>query len=318
MLIAIIKKILSSIPLFFIISIILFVMIQALPGNAAFFILGEGATTENIALLEEQLGLDDPVIVQYFRWLGNVFRGDWGVSFYSKEPVFTKIMQRLPVSLEVVILSMGLSLLVSLPISITCAVKRNSKFDYFTSFFSVLGVAMPAFILGILLVSFLSLQLRILPASGFVDFFDNPLLNLRSLIMPVIAVSFSFTSTLIRQSRSSMLEVLNQDYMLTAKAKGLPNRAVLWKHGLRNAASPIVTVVSGSIGGIICGMVVTEQVYIIPGTGQLLTRAILDRDYPVLMAQIMLMVAAVVFVNILVDIVYIILDPRISDRTNKI
>jgi len=310
---AIIKKILSAIPLFFIISIILFVMINALPGNAAYAILGEGSS-EAIERLSEQLGLNDPVMVRYFRWLGNALKGDWGVSLYSNEPVFIKIMHRLPVSAEVVLLSMGVSILVSLPVSIACAVKRNSKFDYIASFFSALGVAMPAFWLGIMLVSLFAIHLKVLPASGFVKFSDNILLNLRSMILPVTAVSFSFAATLIRQSRSAMLEVLGQDYMLTAKAKGLPNRTVLVKHGLRNAASPIVTVISGQVGGIICGMVVTEQVYLVPGMGQLLYNSILTRDYPVIMAQIMLMVALVVFVNILVDIIYIILDPRISHR----
>ena len=313
----IIRKILSAIPLLLIVSVILFVMINALPGDAATAILGDGASVEAMEAYAEKMGYNDPVMVQYLRWLKNVLTGNWGRSTYSNEYVFDKIMQRLPVSAEVVCLSMLLSLLIALPLGILSAVKRNSILDYMSSTISVIGVSMPAFWLGILLVIVFAIQMNILPASGYYSISEGIWLNLRSLIMPVIAVSFSFSSVLLRQTRSAMLEVINQDYMMTARAKGLSKRTVLWKHGLRNAASPVATVVSSQIGNIICGMTVTEQVYRIPGMGNLLYNSILNRDYPVIMAQVMLMVVVVVFVNVLMDIVYILLDPRIAKSSTQ-
>ena len=308
----VLRKILSTIPLLLIVSIILFIMINALPGDAAMAVLGEGASSDAVAAYAQRMGYNDPVLVQYFRWLGKVVRGDWGTSTYSGEPVFRKIMLRLPVSAEVVLLSMIVSLVLALPLGILSAVKRNSAIDYVSSTLSVVGVSMPAFWFAMLLISLLAIRLNILPASGYHKISEGLWLNLRSLIMPVIAVSFSFMSVLLRQTRSAMLDVINQDYMMTAKAKGLSNGTVLWKHGLRNAAPPIVTVLSSQFGNIICGMVVTEQVYVIPGMGSLLYASILNRDYPVIMAQVMLMVMLVVVVNLVVDVVYILLDPRIA------
>lgn len=313
----IIQKILSAIPLLLIVSIILFVMINALPGDAATSVLGDGASVEAMEAYAERMGYNDPVMVQYLRWLKNVLTGNWGRSTYSNEYVFDKIMQRLPISAEIVFWSLLVSLLVALPLGILSAVKRNSILDYMSSTISVIGVSMPAFWLGILLIIAFAIELKILPASGYYSMSEGLWLNLRSLIMPVIAVSFSFTSVLLRQTRSAMLEVINQDYMMTARAKGLSKNAVLWKHGLRNAASPVATVVSSQIGSIICGMTVTEQVYRIPGMGNLLYNSILNRDYPVIMAQVMLMVVVVVIVNVLMDIVYILLDPRIAKSSNQ-
>ena len=311
----IIKKILSTIPLLLIVSIILFTMINALPGNAATAILGDGASLEAMEAYAEKMGYNDPIMAQYFRWLKNVLSGNWGRSTYSNEYVFDKIMQRLPVSAEVVMWSIIVSLIVAIPLGILSAVNRNGILDYASSTISVVGVSMPAFWFGILLIIAFAIELKILPASGYHSVSEGLWLNLKSLIMPVIAVSFSFTSVLLRQTRSAMLEVINLDYMMTARAKGLAKTSVLLKHGLRNAASPLVTVVSSQIGSIICGMTVTEQVYRIPGMGMLLYNSILNRDYPVIMAQVMLMVVVVVVVNLLVDIVYILLDPRIAKST---
>ena len=308
----IIKKILSIIPLLLLVSVILFVLINLLPGDAAMGMVTEGANADYVNRVRAEMGLDQPPVIRYFRWLSDVLRGNLGKSLITNQQVSVKIVQRLPVTLEITFVAMIISILIAVPLGILSAVCRNSAFDMIGSFVSMLGVAMPPFWLGMLLVLLFSVRLGWLPASGFVAFADNPIGNLRSILMPAACIGVAFAATVMRQTRSALLEVLEQDYVLTAYSKGLRERIVIWKHALRNALIPVVTVVTMQIGRLIGGAVVTETVFALPGIGREIVDGILSRDYPVVMGMILVVAALVVVTNTLVDVLYILIDPRIS------
>ena len=284
----ILKKLLSVIPLLLIISIVLFILINALPGDATMSMIGETADEEYVAQLREKMGLDKPVVARYFSWLVDVLQGNLGESLVSSETVTQKIKMRLPITLDTV-----------------------------GSVVSMLGVAMPSFWLGLLLVMYFSVQKGLLPASGFTSFSQDPVKNLRCIILPCVSIGFGFAATVMRQTRSSLLEVLQQDYIMTAQAKGLRNRIVIWKHAMRNALIPVLTVTAMQIGRLIGGAVVTEAVFAIPGMGSAIVSSVLNRDYPVAMGMIMVVAAIVVLINTFVDVLYILIDPRISVRPKK-
>ena len=307
------KRLLSIIPLLFLVSIILFFLISFLPGNVVEMLLSaEGGSITTVRSLEESLGFNKPIYEQYFMWLTNVFKGNMGTSYLAKMPVVDAIILRLPVSFELMILAMVFGIIVGLPLSVVCAVKRNTIIDYIISTVSVLGVATPSFFLGILLVYFFSIIIHILPASGYVPFFEDPIRNLTVMVLPVLSIGIAFMASLVRQTRSALLEVLNQDYILTAKAKGLQGWVVLWKHALRNAMIPVITVISMQIGRMIGGAVIAETVFLLPGMGKLLVDGINTRDYPLVMAQILFLALVIILVNTAVDIIYLFIDPRIS------
>jgi peptide/nickel transport system permease protein len=312
----VVKKLLSLIPLFFLISIIVFILVNMLPGSAVDSLVPEGASSELREQVARELGLDKPLHIQYAVWLRRVLRGDLGESFTWHQPVGERILERLPVSVELMSLALFLSIITGIPISIICAIKRNSSLDYAASAVSVAGIAIPNFFLGIVLILLFSYKFRILPASGYVKFSQDPIKNLQVMFLPVISISLGFTAALIRQTRSAMLEVLSQDYILTAKAKGLSGWIVLWKHALRNALIPVITVISMQIGRMIGGAAVVETVFILPGMGKHLVDGITGRDYPVVIAQVLFLALIVVGVNAIVDVVYIFIDPRISHSNN--
>lgn len=308
----ILKKALSIIPLLLLVSVILFVLINLLPGDAAMGMVTEGASEDYVNRVRAEMGLDKPPVTRYFDWLIGIFRGDLGKSLISNQLVSVKIAQRLPVTLEITFVAMVISILIAVPLGILSAVRRGSVFDTIGSFVSMLGIAMPPFWLGMLLVLLFSVTLNMLPASGFVSFAQDPLQNLRCVIMPATSIGVAFAATVMRQARSALLEVMQQDYVTTAYAKGLKGRVVIWKHALRNALIPVVTVITMQIGRLIGGAVVTETVFALPGIGREIVDAILSRDYPVVMGMILVVAALVVVTNTLVDILYILIDPRIS------
>lgn len=313
MFVAIIRKIISAVPLLLLVSIIMFTVVQMLPGNAATIILSEAtASGEQKEALEQELGLDKPVYEQYWNWLTDFVKGDMGTSFFTKQPVVKRIAERLPVSLELILCSIVLAILIGIPIGILSAVKRNKPIDYVMSTFSMVGVAMPSFWIGMLFIILFSVQLKILPASGFMSFSVNPMANLRSMILPSITLAIALAAPIIRQTRSSMLDTLCQDYIITAEAKGLKERIVFWKHALRNALVPVITAISSQISGMIGGVFVIETVFLLPGMGKSMVDAIYQRDYPIIMATAMVVAFIVVLINMLVDILYIVIDPRIS------
>lgn len=313
----ILKKVLSIIPLLLLVSVILFVLINLLPGDAAMGMVTEGASEDYVNRVRAEMGLDKPPVTRYFDWLIGIFRGDLGKSLISNQLVSVKIAQRLPVTLEITFIAMVISILIAVPLGILSAVRRGSIFDTIGSFVSMLGIAMPPFWLGMLLVLLFSVTLNALPASGFVSFAQDPLQNLRCVIMPAASIGVAFAATVMRQTRSALLEVMQQDYVTTAYAKGLKGRVVIWKHALRNALIPVVTVITMQIGRLIGGAVVTETVFALPGIGREIVDAILSRDYPVVMGMILVVAALVVVTNTLVDVLYILIDPRISTASKS-
>lgn len=313
----ILKKVLSIIPLLLLVSVILFVLINLLPGDAAMGMVTEGASEDYVNRVRAEMGLDKPPVTRYFDWLIGIFRGDLGKSLISNQLVSVKIAQRLPVTLEITFVAMVISILIAVPLGILSAVRRGSIFDTIGSFVSMLGIAMPPFWLGMLLVLLFSVTLNALPASGFVSFEQDPLQNLRCVIMPAASIGVAFAATVMRQTRSALLEVMQQDYVTTAYAKGLKGRVVIWKHALRNALIPVVTVITMQIGRLIGGAVVTETVFALPGIGREIVDAILSRDYPVVMGMILVVAALVVVTNTLVDVLYILIDPRISTASKS-
>ena len=313
----ILKKVLSIIPLLLLVSVILFVLINLLPGDAAMGMVTEGASEDYVNRVRAEMGLDKPPVTRYFDWLIGIFRGDLGKSLISNQLVSVKIAQRLPVTLEITFVAMVISILIAVPLGILSAVRRGSIFDTIGSFVSMLGIAMPPFWLGMLLVLLFSVTLNALPASGFVSFAQDPLQNLRCVIMPAASIGVAFAATVMRQTRSALLEVMQQDYVTTAYAKGLKGRVVICKHALRNALIPVVTVITMQIGRLIGGAVVTETVFALPGIGREIVDAILSRDYPVVMGMILVVAALVVVTNTLVDVLYILIDPRISTASKS-
>ncbi len=313
----VIKKILAVIPKLLAISIILFFLINVLPGDAAMGMLSDDSSYEYYMQLKEKMGLDRPAVERYLDWLSGMLKGDFGKSLISGQPVAQRIAQRFPYTIELTVLAIIISMLIALPAGILSAVKRNSPLDVSSSIMSMVGVAVPSFWLGMLLIILFSLKLKWLPASGYVAISKGLFANLQKMILPAIAVGIAFTATVMRQTRSAMLEVLGKDYVLTARAKGLKERIVVWKHALRNALIPVITVISMQIGRLIGGVIVTETVFVLPGMGNAIADAILSRDYPVVMGMIMVVASIVVFINLFVDILYIFIDPRISHKRNR-
>lgn len=308
----IIRKIIGIIPLLLIVSIIMFLFMNLLPGNVVDSILSEGGTVEQQQKLMERYGLELPIYVQYWTWLTNFVCGDMGVSHFSGQEVSERLAERFPVTLELILISIIIAILVGVTVGLICAVKRNKPTDYVLSTISMVGVAMPAFWLGMLLIMLVSVKLQWLPASGFVKFSVDPIENLKTMILPSVTLGLSLAAPIARQTRSAMLDALSQDYIITAYSKGLKNKLVFWKHALRNALIPVVTSITNQINGLIGGAFVVETVFLIPGMGKSMVDAINQRDNPVVMGLSMAVVITVVIVNLVADILNAYIDPRIT------
>ncbi len=308
----IIKKLLMMIPIVIMVSIILFLLLKALPGDAAMVAGGEFATDADIEAAREAMGLNKPLYMQYLDWLWGVLHGDFGNSLLTGSPIVDKVVQRFPATMELAILSMIFAIIIAVPLGIVSAVYRNSVWDTLSSILSVIGIAMPSFWLGMLLIILFSLTLNWLPASGYTPFFEDPVKSLRYMILPAFSIGASFAATTMRQTRNALLEVLDQDYMMTAKAKGLPGHIIIWKHALRNALIPVVTVVAMQTGKLFGGAVIAETVFVIPGLGSEIVNSIMKRDFPTTMAMIMIVAVIVIFINTFIDILYGFIDPRVG------
>ncbi len=306
------RKLLAVIPTLLLVSVMLFTIISMLPGDAALAVVGEAVNMEDLEKIRTELGLNKPVYIRYLDWVGNVLQGDFGRAIKSNQPVIEIIQQRLPVTIELTMLAMVIATVIAVPAGIFSALKRNSAWDVVNGIVSMIGIAMPPFWMGILLIMVFSIWLGWLPSSGYVGFFDDPVGNLKHLLMPAFTIGFAFAATIMRQTRSSMLEVLGQEYVMTARAKGLSESKVIGKHALRNALIPVVTVISMQVGRLIGGAVVTEIVFALPGVGREIVDSIIARDFPVVMALILITALCVVLTNTLVDIFYVVIDPRIS------
>lgn len=281
MLLFILRRCVTAVPTLIIVTLMVFGIQRALPGDPALIIAGEQRDPEVIAYIRERYRLNDPVPVQYVAWLAQVVRGDLGRSIRTNQSVTELILQKLPVTLQLALLSMLVALLIAIPIGVLSAVRKDTALDYAGTLFALSGLSVPNFWLGILLILVVSVQWNLLPASGYVEFSRDPVENLRRMIMPSLVLGTGLAAVIMRQLRASMLEALKQDYVRTARAKGLFGRRVVLRHALRNALIPVVTLIGLQMGALLSGAVLTEQVFSIPGFGKLIVDAVFNRDYAV-------------------------------------
>ena len=304
-------RLVQLLPVLLLASVGVWLMIYLIPGDPAIALLGPDVTPEQVQRTRALMGLDRPLPVQYALWLGRVVRGDLGVSYLNGLPVTTMLAQRVPVTLQLTVASLVVALAIAAPLGIASAVRPRSWIARMVTGYNSLAMAVPTFWLGILLVLFFGLWLRWLPASGFVPFWEEPGRALRFLILPAFTLGAYVSAVLARFTRAALLETLYQDYVRTARAKGLGERPVIGLHALRNALIPVVTVVGLQFGAFMGGTVITEAIFDYPGLGRMLLQAILTRDYTVVQGTILFVVVAFVVINLLTDLTYALLDPRI-------
>ncbi|WP_027633780.1 nickel ABC transporter permease [Clostridium hydrogeniformans] len=305
----VLKRIAFLIPVLIGVTFLVFSIMSLTPGDPAQLILGEKATTQDVNALREKMGLDDPFIVQYGRFLKNAAQGDFGRSYTSKRMVFNEIFQRFPNTLVLALLGVAVSILIGIPVGIISATKQYSLIDSFCMVIALIGVSMPNFWFGLMLILVFSVNLGVLPSGGF--------MGLKSLILPAITLGYSSSAIITRMTRSSMLEVIRQDFIRTARAKGVKEKKVILKHGLKNALIPIITVVGLQFGGLLGGAVLTETVFSWPGVGTLLVDAIRQKDTPMVLAAVVFLATTFSICNLLVDILYAYVDPRIKSQYSK-
>jgi peptide/nickel transport system permease protein len=291
-------------------SIVVFLGVRALPGDAATAMSSEGASPEVLAQIRQAYGLDQPLPVQYLDWVGHLLTGDLGKSPQTGLSVSAVLASRIPVTLELAAVALLLALLVGIPIGIFAALKRNTAFDYFSTTGSMVGLSVPHFWFGILFILLFAVKLHWLPASGFVPLTD-PVANLQHMIMPATVLAIGLAAVLIPQMRSALIQSLSEDYIRTARAKGLTQSAVIGKHALRNSLTAVVTVVGLQLGALISGVVITEQIFVVPGIGKLTLDSVYNRDYPTLQAVVLITASAYIVVNLITDLVYSALNPRV-------
>jgi peptide/nickel transport system permease protein len=307
----IVSRLLSALPILLIVSLITFAMIHLIPGDPAAAIAGLSATPEQIANIRHDLGLDQPLMTQLVRWYANLLHGDLGRSLLLGQPVVEATMFRLPVTIALSLYALVITLVIGLVSGVLAALRQNTWVDQAAMMFAMVGISLPNFYLGLLMIILFAVDLRWLPTGGYIALSDDPLGWLATSTMPAVSLALLLAGLLARITRSTMLEVLRQDYIRTARAKGLPRRLVVVKHALSNALIPIVTVIGIIVSLLISGAVVTETLFSIPGVGQLLTQAVLNRDYPMVQGGLLIVTALLVLVNIGVDVIYAFLDPRV-------
>ena len=306
-----IRRVLMIIPLLFMVSLGVFALVHMIPGDPAITISGENATAEQIEATRARLGLDDPVLVQYLRWAASAVQGDLGQSLFSSRTVTGAIIERFPVTISLTAAAMFFALLISIPAGIIAAIKRGRPADRAATLFASLGIAMPNFWLGILLILAFALAYPIFPAVGYTRMAEGVGPWARSLVLPGITLGMAAAAETTRQLRSSLYDILHQDYIRTARAKGMGSTIVIGKHALKNAAVPVVTVIGFQLAFLLGGTVVVEQVFGLPGLGGLAIRAVLERDIPMIQGIVVITALIVMLVNLLVDLSYAYLDPRV-------
>jgi peptide/nickel transport system permease protein len=317
----ILKRLLQIVPTVLMITLVVFVMMQSIPGDPVVALLGDAYTEEDAVKVRQEYGLDKPVVVQYVLWLAKLVQGDWGTSVLSGRPVLTDVMLRLPVTLELIVLSMGVALLIAIPAGIIGAVRQNTWSDYAATSVAMVGVSIPEFFIGVLLLLVFSFGLGgLLPSSGWVYLpgtcptivcAAGVLGNAQHVLMPALALGIGRAALLTRLLRASMLEVVRTEYVTTARAKGLAERPIVLKHALKNALIPTITVMGLQVGFLIGGAIVVETLFAMPGLGTFGIDAIIARDYPQVQGFALITAIAFVVINLLVDLTYTFLDPRI-------
>ena len=305
------RRLLQMLLQVFVAATVIFFLVRLVPGNPAVAVLGDNATEDQIQRITAQMGLDKPVWDQYLTYLGNVVRGDLGVSLISGRDVATDIRLRIGNTLELAVISVLISLIVGMPLGILAALRANRAPDVVISSSAALGLALPSFVVGTVLILIFGLKLGWLPQSRFVEFRDDPVQHIKQIILPVATLSASAIAVVMRMTRSSMLEVVRQDYIRTARAKGLIEKTVVLRHALRNAINPVVSIIGLELTALLGGTVNVETIFNWPGLSSLLMSGVRSRDYPVIQGVVLLICVLTILINLLVDIAYGLLDPRI-------
>lgn len=307
------RRILIALPTLLIVSVIVFLLQKLLPGDPVLALAGEERDPATLEFLRERYGFNDPLVVQYFRWLGHALVGDLGISLRTNQPVLELIGEKLPVTLQLALMSMVFALGIGIPAGIIAAVYKNSVFDWFANFVALSGMSIPNFWLGIMLILLISVNLGWLPASGYEPFFRDPVRSLQTMLMPSFVLGTALAATIMRHTRSSMLTVLRSDYIRTARAKGLSRREVILSHSFRNAVLPIITLTAILFGELMAGAVLTEQIFAIPGFGKLTVDAVFNRDYAVVQGVVLCTAVGFLFINLVADVLYGVFNPRIRN-----
>ena len=308
----VIKRLLSAIPLLILISIIVFSLIHIIPGDPIKIMLGIYGDHELVETLKVQLNLDKPIAVQYFLWMGKVLHGDLGLSIRSKTPVLEIILERIPRTFMLAGGALSISIFISIISGVIAASRRNTAIDFSVMTFAIIGQSIPQFWMAIMLILFFSLFLNLLPSMGFIPFLENPVESIKHLILPAVSLGIPQASIAARMTRSAMLEILGQDYIRTARAKGLKERAVIFNHALKNALIPITTILGIQFAFLMGGTVVIEQIFVYPGLGKLAIDAIFNRDYTVIQGVVLFTSTFFIIINLIVDIVYVALNPKVK------
>lgn len=311
----ILKRLLSLIPVLFIVSIIVFLIIHLTPGDPVSVMLGQDASKRQIDELRQSLGFNLPLYQQYFKWIGGVFQGNLGLSFFLKEPVTKAIFDHLGPTISLAVLAEILAIMIGIPMGILAARKRGSAADQIFMGLSLLGISIPSFLLSLFLMLLFSVYLKWLPVAGYQPLSRGLWTHLQYLIMPAFALGTMKSALIARMTRSSMLEVLNSAFIKTARSKGVKERHVVYKHALRNAFLPILTVIGQTFGGLIAGAAVIETIFNIPGIGQLIINSVLRRDYSVIQGTVLFVTFSYMFINLAIDLLYGVIDPRV--RLNR-
>jgi peptide/nickel transport system permease protein len=308
---AILRRLLSVIPVMAIVAVFVFLLLHLAPGDPAAIMAGDNATPENIAAIRSKLGLDQPLWWQFITWIGTLLQGDLGTSLFWGDPVLSLVEQRAAPTISLAITTLIIAVSLALVMGVAAAAKAGTAIDRFVMAFAALGFSVPVFVVGYALIFVFAIQLRWLPVQGFTPISDGFWPWLRNLILPSIALGLAYVALIARITRTTMLDVLAEDYMRTARAKGVAVRPMLFRHALKNAAVPIVTVIGNGVALLIGGVVITETVFNIPGIGRLVVDAIARRDYPIIQGVILLFSGIYVLVNLAVDLSYTVFDPRV-------
>ena len=311
MLLFIIRRILIAIPTLILVSMFVFALQKLLPGDPILVMAGEDRDPEVIALLRQKYHMNEPIVVQYLYWAGDVLRGDLGISLRTNEPVLSLIASKLPVTIQLAVMSMIFAFLIGIPAGILSAVRKGTWVDWLANLVALSGLSIPNFWLGIMLILLVSVNLGWLPASGYESPWVDPWKSLTTMIMPAFVLGTALAATLMRHTRSAMLGVLQADYVRTARAKGLRGRVVILKHAFRNGVLPVVTLSALLFGELLAGAVLTEQIFTIPGFGKLIVDAVFNRDYAVVQGVVLCTAVGFIFMNLVADVLYVILNPRL-------
>lgn len=304
------KRLLVAIPTLLIVSIFVFSLQKLLPGDPVLAMAGEERDPQVIEFLREKYRLNDPVVYQYGYWIANVLQGDFGISLRTNQPVLELIGEKLPVTIQLAVMSMIFAFIIGVPMGILAAVKKNTITDYVANIVALSGLSIPNFWLGIMLILLVSVRLGWLPASGYESIFVDPVRSLETMIMPSFVLGTALAATLMRHTRSAMLGVMKADYIRTARAKGLSERVVILSHTFRNALLPIVTLGALLFGELLAGAVLTEQIFTIPGFGKLIVDAVFNRDYAVVQGVVLCTAIGFILMNLVADVLYVLLNPR--------